>query len=48
VLAGKDLTVLRESYPDYDESVLSIALQYYEAYPDEIEARIESNQSLWL
>jgi uncharacterized protein (DUF433 family) len=47
VLAGKDWTVLRESYPDYDERALRTALRYYESYPEEIDARIESNQNLW-
>lgn len=44
VLARKDPKVLRESYPDYDQAILHSALRYYEAYPDEIEARIALNQ----
>ncbi len=44
LLAGKDWQVLRQSYPDLDEAVLRSALRYYEAYPDEIEARIARNQ----
>jgi uncharacterized protein (DUF433 family) len=43
-LAGKDWDVLRESYPDLDEGTLRSALRYYEAYPEEIEARIALNQ----
>lgn len=43
-LAGKDWEVLRASYPDIDEAVLRSAVRYYEAYPDEIEARIALNQ----
>jgi uncharacterized protein (DUF433 family) len=44
VLAGKDWNVLRASYPEVDEATLRIALRYYEAYPEEIEARIARNQ----
>lgn len=40
----QDPEVLRESYPDYDQAILHSALRYYEAYPDEIEARIALNQ----
>jgi len=43
VLAGKDWQVLRDSYPDLDEALLRIAVRYYEAYPKEIEVRIERN-----
>jgi uncharacterized protein (DUF433 family) len=43
-LADKDWDVLRESYPDLDEGTLRSALRYYEAYPEEIEARIALNQ----
>lgn len=45
VLARKDPKVLRESYPDYDQAILHSALRYYEAYPEEIEARIALNQA---
>src|SRR5438128_638275 len=45
LLAGKDWDALRESYPDLDEGVLRAALRYYEAYPEEIEARIALNQT---
>lgn len=44
VLAGKDWTALRESYPDLDEVMLRVALRYYESYPAEIDARIALNQ----
>lgn len=44
ILAGKDPSVLRESYPDLDEEMLRTALRYYESYPDEIDARIALNQ----
>ncbi len=43
VLAGKDWQALRDSYPELDEALLRIAVRYYEAYPEEIEARIERN-----
>ena len=43
LLAGKDWNALVESYPDADEGLLRAALRYYEAYPDEIEARIALN-----
>ena len=43
LVASKDWTALRESYPDTDEGLLRAALRYYEAYPDEIEARIGLN-----
>jgi hypothetical protein len=45
VLAGKDWTVLKQSYPDLDEALLRTAVRYYESYPDEIEARIALNQA---
>jgi uncharacterized protein (DUF433 family) len=44
LLSGKDWTVLQESYPDHPEAVLRAAICYYDAYPDEIEARIALNQ----
>ena len=43
LLAGKDWRALRESYPHLEESALRAAVRYYEAYPDEIEARIALN-----
>lgn len=43
LLAGKEWPALRESYPDLDEATLRSALRYYEAYPDEIEARVALN-----
>jgi uncharacterized protein (DUF433 family) len=43
LLAGKDWNALVESYPDADEGLLRSAVRYYEAYPDEIEARIALN-----
>ena len=46
LLAGKDWQALRDSYPELDEALLRTAIRYYEAYPDEIEARIARNQSL--
>lgn len=45
IVAGKDWSVLRESYPDLDESVLRMAIAYYESHPDEIEARVALNQA---
>ncbi len=42
-VAGKDWQALRESYPHLDEALLRTAVRYYEAYPDEIEARIALN-----
>jgi uncharacterized protein (DUF433 family) len=44
ILGDKDWRVLRESYPDLDESMLRTAVRYYETYPNEIEARIGLNQ----
>jgi uncharacterized protein (DUF433 family) len=44
LVAGKDWDSLRNSYPDLDEGPLRSALRYYEAYPEEIEARIALNQ----
>ena len=46
LLANKEWSVLRESYPDVDEVMLRTAVRYYESYPDEIEARIALNQGL--
>lgn len=43
ITAGHDWQTLRDSYPDLDEGLLLTALRYYEAYPDEIEARIRLN-----
>lgn len=42
---GKDWSTLRQSYPEVDEARLRAAVQYYESYPDEIEARIALNQT---
>jgi hypothetical protein len=44
VLAGRDWTALRESYPDLSEAKLRLAIRYYESYPAEIDARITLNQ----
>jgi uncharacterized protein (DUF433 family) len=44
LLASKDWAVLVASYPDLDEALLRTAVRYYEAYPEEIEARIALNQ----
>jgi uncharacterized protein (DUF433 family) len=44
LLAGKDLEILRQSYPDADEARLCAAIRYYEMYPEEIDARIALNQ----
>ena len=44
LVAGKDWSVLRASYPDLDEGLLREAIRYYESYPDEIEARVALNQ----
>jgi uncharacterized protein (DUF433 family) len=45
VLANRDWQALRESYPELDEAVLYAAVRYYEAYPDEVDARIALNQA---
>ena len=45
VLADRDWQALGASYPDFDEALLRTAVRYYEAYPDEIEARIALNQA---
>jgi uncharacterized protein (DUF433 family) len=45
LLAGKDWSILRQSYPEVDEAKLRAAVLYYESYPDEIEARINLNQA---
>ena len=42
--AGKDWSVLRESYPDADEGKLRAAVRYYERYAEEIEARVALNR----
>lgn len=44
LVGGKDWKVLRESYPELDERKLTAAVRYYEAYPEEIEARIALNR----
>ena len=43
LVAGTNSRALRESYPHLDEALLRTAVRYYEAYPDEIEARIALN-----
>jgi hypothetical protein len=45
LLAGKDWTALKESYPQLDEALLRTAIRYYEAYPAEIEARVARNNA---
>ena len=45
LLAGKDWSILQQSYPEVDEAKLRAAVSYYESYPDEIEARINLNQA---
>src|SRR5438309_11299116 len=44
VLANKNPNDLHENYPAVDEALLRSAVRYYEAYPDEIEARIALNR----
>jgi hypothetical protein len=44
VLAGCDWQTLKASYPELNEGLLRTAVRYYEAYPDEIDARIALNQ----
>jgi hypothetical protein len=43
-LAGREWSVLPESFPHLDEALLRTALRYYESYPEEIDARIAANQ----
>ena len=45
IVADRDWQVLRASYPDLDEALLRTAVRYYEAYPDEIEARVALNRA---
>jgi hypothetical protein len=45
LLAGRDWTALRESFPHLDESTLRSALRYFERFPEEIEARVALNQA---
>ena len=45
VLGGRDWLALGESFPDLDEATLRTAVRYYEAYPEEIDARIALNQA---
>lgn len=45
LLAGRDWSVLQQSYPDETEAKLRAAVRYYESYPDEIQARIALNQA---
>jgi uncharacterized protein (DUF433 family) len=42
---GEDYGELRKSYPWLSEPQLRAALSYYELYPDEIEARLELEES---
>ena len=44
ILSGKDWSALQQSYPFLDEALLRLAVRYYEAYPEEVEARIALNQ----
>lgn len=44
VLAGKSWEVLRETYSFLDEALLRESVRYYQAYPQEIDARIALNQ----
>jgi uncharacterized protein (DUF433 family) len=46
VVAGNDYEALRASYPELDEALLRTAVRYYEAYPDEIDARLARNQQM--
>jgi hypothetical protein len=43
LVAGRDWSVLRASYPRLDEAVLRTAIRYYDAYPEEIDARVALN-----
>ena len=45
LLADRDWQVLKDSYPHLDEGLLRAAVRHYEAYPDEIDARIALNQA---
>lgn len=40
----KSWETLRRSYPELEEAQLRSAIQYYESYPDEIEARVALNR----
>src|SRR3954453_5473938 len=44
VVAGKNWDVLRASYHWLDEELLQAAIKYYEAYPEEIDARLALNR----
>jgi uncharacterized protein (DUF433 family) len=44
LLAAKDWSTLRESYPDVEDAKLRAAVRYYETYREEIEARIALTQ----
>ena len=49
---GGDFGALRDCYPWLNDVQLSSALDYYELYPDEIDARLEREErwtpeSLW-
>lgn len=43
IVAGREWSALRASYPDSDEAILRSAIRYYESYPDEIDARVALN-----
>ena len=43
LVAGHDWDALRESFPHVDEGTLRAAIRYYEAYSQEIDARIGLN-----
>lgn len=46
IIGHQEWSILRDSYPDIDEATLRTAVQYYESYPDEIEARIAMNSGV--
>jgi uncharacterized protein (DUF433 family) len=45
LVAGKSWDALRESFPHLPERVLRDALAYYDAYPEEIEARVATSRA---
>lgn len=45
LLAGRDWEALRASYPQLDEGLLRTAIRYYEAYPADIDARVDHNNA---
>jgi hypothetical protein len=46
--AGKRWDAVRAALPDLGNAVLRTATQYYEAYPEEIDAQIALNHAAWL